>query len=270
MLKNRQLGIVEALIVFFVSLLLVVVLGMLWYGKLPNALLMVLIQIGGMFLPPIVWVLLTRRSLVRSLSLRKPRPGSWKLVFHLLPLMCLAAAAISVLQPLVLGAPPDSMKGMEKELMEMAKQIGILIIPLLTVMPGLCEELLCRGLLVTAFARRLSPFVSALIAALLFALMHFHPWRFFPQFLLGIVLGLVLIRCRSVYPAMVLHACYNFGIILTFAALMPFGKPRELGQPGIVLQSAIAYLVLLGSLAGIYWIFRRTKLSSPVQQSQVP
>lgn len=256
MLKNRQLGIVEALIVFFVSLLLVVVLVNLCHaGELPSAASMLLMQIGGMFLPPIVWILLTRRSLVRSLSLRKPRPGSWKLIFLVLPLMCLAATAISVLQPLLLGAPPDSMKNVEKELAEMVKHICI--IPLLTLLPGICEELLFRGLLVTAFARRLSPLVSVLIAALFFALMHDWPWRFFSQFFLGIVLGLVLIRCQSVYPAMVLHACYNLGIILIYKLLIESEKPRELGQPGIVLQSAIAYLVLLGSLLGIYWIFRR-------------
>jgi len=53
-----------------------------------------------------------------------------------------------------------------------------------------------------------------LVCALLFAALHFSPWRFLPQLSLGILLGWLTLRTGSCWPAAVGHAVHN-GVLLT-------------------------------------------------------
>jgi membrane protease YdiL (CAAX protease family) len=76
-------------------------------------------------------------------------------------------------------------------------------------LPGICEELLFRGVILTGLRRSFGPVAAVAVSALLFAALHASPWRFFPQLLLGVLLALLTLRSGSVLPAVVAHAAYN-------------------------------------------------------------
>jgi len=83
----------------------------------------------------------------------------------------------------------------------------------LAIIPALCEELVFRGVLARGLATRLPPIAAAAIAALMFSAYHMSPLQALPTFLLGIVLGVLALRARSVIPAMIAHALNNALVI---------------------------------------------------------
>lgn len=80
------------------------------------------------------------------------------------------------------------------------------------VLPALCEETLFRGLIQGALKRRLGR-AGILIAALIFAVLHFR-WEAFPALLaVGLVLGLTYDR-RGFWGSALLHALYNCVVLI--------------------------------------------------------
>lgn len=71
------------------------------------------------------------------------------------------------------------------------------------------EELLFRGLLLTALQSRLGRIDAAAVAAALFALIHLQPEQFFLYCVLGLACGGALLGSGSVWPAVALHAGFN-------------------------------------------------------------
>ncbi|GJP83713.1 hypothetical protein CLOP_g13838 [Closterium sp. NIES-67] len=82
------------------------------------------------------------------------------------------------------------------------------------VSPAVAEELLFRGLLLTALQDRLGRIDAAMLSAALFALFHLSLSLFFPNMALGIAAGLLAVYSNSVLPAVALHTTYNASALL--------------------------------------------------------
>ncbi|CAI6001608.1 unnamed protein product [Closterium sp. NIES-64] len=97
------------------------------------------------------------------------------------------------------------------------------------VSPAVAEELLFRGLLLTALQERLCRIDAVMLSAALFALFHLSLSLLFPKMALGITAGLLVIHSNSVLPAVPLHTTYNlpFSMYSWLLLPLPFSK-REL------------------------------------------
>jgi membrane protease YdiL (CAAX protease family) len=82
--------------------------------------------------------------------------------------------------------------------------------------PGVCEEILFRGLVFVGLYVHQGPRRAVAGAGLLFALVHFNPWQFPALILLGIFLGMLVYWTHSIYPAILAHMVNN---ALSFAGL---------------------------------------------------
>jgi ABC-2 type transport system permease protein/sodium transport system permease protein len=88
----------------------------------------------------------------------------------------------------------------------------------MAVVPAIFEELCFRGFIFGALRTRLSALLTIVVSALLFGVFHeiLYSGRLLPSTFLGLVLGWVRLRTRSVLPAILLHALNN-GLLLTVA-----------------------------------------------------
>lgn len=97
-----------------------------------------------------------------------------------------------------------------------------LLLPLLAgaaLSPALAEELLFRGLLLTALQRRFGRVDAAVLGGAMFSAIHLSVAQFAPLTALGAACGLLTIAADSVWPAVVLHAVYNScGLLAALAA----------------------------------------------------
>jgi sodium transport system permease protein len=82
------------------------------------------------------------------------------------------------------------------------------------VVPALCEEIAFRGYVLHGLHQRFPPRRAILLSSFFFALYHMNVFLFVPAFVLGVVLGLLTVRSRSLLPAVLFHLLHNSVLIV--------------------------------------------------------
>jgi sodium transport system permease protein len=97
--------------------------------------------------------------------------------------------------------------------------IGLFIFAL---SPAICEETLFRGVLLSAFKKRMPGWMSVLAVGCLFGLFHVHLYRLLPTALLGILFSYIVYRSGSLWPAVLAHFVNNgiVFLIVNYPALL--------------------------------------------------
>ncbi|HUQ03005.1 MAG TPA: CPBP family intramembrane glutamic endopeptidase [Kofleriaceae bacterium] len=116
--------------------------------------------------------------------------------------------------------------------------------------PGTCEEILHRGVLLPSLAARMGRPLALVAVTTLFAVMHIEPARMVSAACVGLVAGLLAIRTGSVWPAVVLHIVNNvWALLLGTSHLQPVARVVA-AHPDLALATAAAGTTLGISLAG--------------------
>lgn len=135
--------------------------------------------------------------------------------------------------------------------------------------PALCEEVAFRGFLLSGFLRGGREKLAIVLSALTFGIIHMIPQQVLNASLLGLVLGLVAVRTRSLLPGILFHFVYN-GIELTrnrYGTHVPATGAWEWlfsnSEEGLRYQPLL--LVLCAGVAvTILWRFARLRWLNPV------
>jgi ABC-2 type transport system permease protein/sodium transport system permease protein len=123
----------------------------------------------------------------------------------------------------------------------------------MAIAPGVFEEFFFRGYLFRALRDHSGATATILASAILFGLFHLVTTdslaieRLLPSTLMGLVLGWLCWRTRSVLPGMLLHSLHN-GFLVTLAYYEPALKARGIG---VAEQSHLPASWLLGSLLAV-------------------
>lgn len=87
---------------------------------------------------------------------------------------------------------------------------------LTAIIPGICEEILHRGMYMRGSAKQGYTRYGLIFSSLLFGLMHLNIQQFFYASILGGLMGIVVIVADSIYPAMIIHFMNN-GLSIYFS-----------------------------------------------------
>lgn len=110
------------------------------------------------------------------------------------------------------------------------------------------EEMLFRGVILRGFLQRFPPRPAILLSATLFGVAHLNLYQFVAATVLGIVLGWLYERTRSLWPGVLLHAAYNTALLLLDRAQDGPDTPAAAGPE--VLGAGLA-------AAGLAWLAAR-------------
>jgi membrane protease YdiL (CAAX protease family) len=77
------------------------------------------------------------------------------------------------------------------------------------IMPAICEEALCRGLIQYSFSGLRRKWVTVLIVGLLFGVLHLDLYRFLPTMLLGLAMAYIMAETRNLLLPMLFHFVNN-------------------------------------------------------------
>lgn len=91
------------------------------------------------------------------------------------------------------------------------------------VLPGICEELLLRGALLSAFEEEGTK-RARLVTALLFTLLHGSIIGAPTQFMLGMILADIVLLTDSIYGGMIFHTVYNATLLILQALQQGAGE----------------------------------------------
>jgi sodium transport system permease protein len=206
------------------------------------------INLGGIFLCGSILFLRHFRLRARDVLLLKPvRWPVWIAVSAGAPAALLTGIALARLVNLVVPVPREVLESFGQFLAPENISLWQLL-PLLTVLPAIAEEVAFRGVLLQSLRRFFPPWKAAVLAGLVFGLFHVSLFRLFPTAFLGIILAAVTILSGSIFPAMAWHALNN-GISLV---LNHYGVALEL-LPSTTYAGAVLVLALS------FWILWRVR-----------
>jgi sodium transport system permease protein len=172
-------------------------------------------------LPALLFVAVARYSPRETFALRRPAPAalaaSVLIILGGMPIGWL----IAWLQSFVLDMPWELLEAMQELITADSPGRVLWLLLVVAATPAVCEELVFRGLLLRGFAARLPAWGSITATALVFGAFHLSfetAIRFLPTAWLGILLGFVVWRTRSIFPAMLMHLLNNGLIVLLVAS----------------------------------------------------
>lgn len=100
----------------------------------------------------------------------------------------------------------------------------------LAIVPAFCEEFFFRGFVLSGLRSGMGKLGSLAIVAIAFGVNHHSAHRLIGTAVLGLLLGLLVLQHRSIWPAMLAHAMHN-GI--TVLASSPDGLQKQLENWGL-------------------------------------
>ncbi len=116
---------------------------------------------------------------------------------------------------------------------------------LISVLTPICEELFFRGLIQNYLLQSYTPTKALLISTSLFTLAHFTKLgnNFLALFILGLILGLILLKTDSLFLCIIFHSLYNHLVISTKQELIPIS---QLSPSYIITLSLNGLIVVIG------------------------
>jgi membrane protease YdiL (CAAX protease family) len=110
------------------------------------------------------------------------------------------------------------------------------------------EEMLFRGLIFETCRERFGNMWAVLISALLFGLIHIVPVQMVNAFVVGVILGYIYLKTRSLLSVIILHATNN---VIAYLNITLFGESADVTVQSLF-TSKIAYWILYAIALGIF------------------
>ena len=269
-------------LIYFISMVLFCVLRVLsafnifggMHPDLVDIIFTLLIQIGLMFLLPLtLYTVFNRKNgglktTFKNLNFRKTTIKTILISFVLGLLAFIINIAVSTVFSGILGmfGYSQPVTGTSTNVQPLFPDWLDFIVQVVSValLPAICEEFLHRGVLLQG-TFRIGAKKAILISSLLFGLVHFNVNQFFYAFILGMLMALVSIVARSIYPAMIIHFVNNFISVYLSAAEKYhwFGEHfydvlnalLKLGNP--ILTFFICFILLIGITCLLIWLISK-------------
>ena len=200
---------------------------------------------------PLAMIAAYRLPVREALALRPVRPVVWLAIAAAVPSGHLAALGVFRLTSLVLPVSPETLEQYAKMMMSPGVPTWELYV-LVAVLPGVCEELAFRGVLLYGLSRRLRPVTLVVAVSAVFALYHVSLFRLVPTAALGAVLTVFALLTGSVVPGIVAHIGNN--ALALWAGLA--------GVPLLELDPWV-YVAATFVLGLCLWILYRTRTPYP-------
>jgi sodium transport system permease protein len=178
-------------------------------------------------LVPLVMAALLTSSPRRTLRLTWPEPRYFALA---VALVIALNPVVSELRPVVEWLFPisDVVKESLAKVMAQASHPAVLVL-VFALIPAICEEVAFRGVILSGLEAEHRTRSAILLSALMFGFLHVLLSLFqqlFNATILGIVLGFLAIRSRSILPGILFHFLNNaYGVLLGVVVSSPWAGP---------------------------------------------
>jgi len=121
-------------------------------------------------------------------------------------------------EPLSAWIPmPEWIKQIFAELMQKSLPTFLMVV----VFAPICEEWLLRGIILKGLLTHYSPRKAIVWSAVMFAVMHLNPWQGILAFFLGLMIGWVYWRTRSLWCCIFIHAVNNAASYILSVFIFP-------------------------------------------------
>jgi sodium transport system permease protein len=221
--------------------------------------------------PPIILGVALTTSVQQTFRLSWP-DGKFVAAALVLPFLIhpLSVEALSALQWFFGELPPEvarTFAAMSDENAPLA-----LVLAATAVCPAICEEIAFRGFILSGCARQGRLMLAIALSSAAFGIMHMIPQQVFNAGLLGLVIGALAVRSRSLFPCIVFHFINNLlGVVYgRFGKALPHGGWLDSLMTSVDGQIRYRWLTLAICVALVVpilaWLFAPLATARPVEQ----
>ncbi len=224
------------------------------------------LMIALFVLTPCLAALYCRVDVPRALAIDRgapPRAWAAALCFGL-STWILAQGWISYQHTYLLPFPVEMLEAIQQQLGWMTQLHWTAAVFFMAVTPAVCEELFFRGFLLSGLRAGLGAAGAALAVGVAFGVCHYSAHRLVVTAALGVLLAVLVLQYRSIWPAMLVHFMHNALPILSesLAPMKEFVRRIGLREtepslsdpfplPGLGWLAIAAGLLLLGMVIAI-------------------
>ena len=240
--KGSVPSIQEGLLILVVALLLMVYLGGIM--SLDNPVMGVIIPQLFIGLLPILAAIYIKADMKRVFGFKVPKLrhllGSFILIIGSSSAVLIIANILAYLMP---GKNKVVTTGFE-DILDGVPFVGALL--LIALAPAVCEELMFRGYLLTAFKNKMRLLYAILIVSVLFGISHMSLIRLLPTALLGIALAYAFHQSESIICSGLMHFMNNgFSVfLLYYGDKIPALNTDEMTRPVIGVMIGLAIICI--------------------------
>jgi membrane protease YdiL (CAAX protease family) len=127
---------------------------------------------------------------------------------------------------------------------ELAVSPVILILSVAVIAP-IYEEIIFRGILLKAMAKKMNKIVALVASALFFALVHMNIPQGINAFLLGLVIGTIYLKTGSIYLSIFAHFINNVMAITASSLFMQIEGTYAMGAHGVFFIAGVILLIVV-------------------------
>ncbi len=173
-----------------------------------NELVQIVVSTLMFIIPTFIFLRITHEKAYKVISFSLPKMKNiWWFIVAAIGFCMFASQAGSYMADIFAKLGID-FPSMEREMPTGA--VGFFLVVLSTaIFPALLEEFMMRGA-VLGVLRKFGDGFAIIASSIVFALMHASLIQFAFAFLVGVVLGFVTVKSKSIWPAVIIHAVNNF------------------------------------------------------------
>lgn len=171
-------------------------------------LVITVVQMAAIALPCIIYYVIKGKKLATPMFLSPLRPRYF--VFFILVLLLFISGMLLIKYIYqITGAGQTSLSSYFLEVSDINGEVNpVWVIISLVITPAICEEFVCRGVVLSEY-RKYGSTNAVIVSALCFAMLHFSLENFPLYFFAGVVLGFVTVTTRSIIAPILLHMASN-------------------------------------------------------------
>ena len=198
----------------------------------------------------------TQASVVQAFALKGFHPALLLAIFLVLPGMQYLVGLLNIQVERLLPAPPWFWELFEQMLDNHYGFWGAFV--KVAVIAPIVEEALFRGIIMYGLMRNYKPAYAIFVSALLFSVFHLNPWQMTYTFFLGLFLGWLMVKTRSLPLVILGHSINNLIVLLSITYHDVIAQWALVNQ-GLLANIGLSLVVVAGGIGAIHFLSPKSK-----------
>lgn len=198
----------------------------------------------------------TQASVVQAFALKGFHPAILLAILMVLPGMQYLVGLLNIQVERLLPAPPWFWELFEQMLDNHYGFWGVFV--KVAVIAPIVEEALFRGIIMYGLMRNYKPAYAIFVSALLFSVFHLNPWQMTYTFFLGLFLGWLMVKTRSLPLVILGHSINNLIVLLSITYHDVIAQWALVNQ-GLLANIGLSFVVVAGGIGAIHYLSPKSK-----------
>ena len=142
------------------------------------------------------------------------------------------------------------------------------------ILAPIIEEILFRGIIMRGLMKNYRGWYAVFMSGLLFSLFHLNPWQMTYTFFLGLLLGWIVLKTKSLPLAIITHSINNLMVILSMkyesvireSAIFNLPEDQKIKLASVVITTGIVLILIISFYFKPGFFQLKRKMKSEVEQ----